>query len=182
MRTAVIVSLALGIAATSALSGQSAPQSFRSSVNLILVDVTVRDGKGLPIRNLQASDFEVLENGKPQAVLTFAQEEITQTASTIVTAATLSRVGGTPGAVPVTVSPTAASPANAAPRSTESAGATVVDASQGPLTSSEVAGHRVWVLLFDTSSMQPEDVQKAADAAITWGQERMSTADLVAVA
>jgi VWFA-related protein len=30
--------------------------------------------------------------------------------------------------------------------------------------------------------MQPEDVQKAADAAIKWGKERMSPADLVAVA
>ena len=38
------------------------------------------------------------------------------------------------------------------------------------------------MLLFDTSSMQPEDVQKAADAAIKWGKERMSPADLVAVA
>ena len=57
-----------------------------------------------------------------------------------------------------------------------------VDASRGPLTSEEVAGHRIWVLLFDTSSMQPEDVQKAADAAIKWGKERMSPADLVAIA
>ena len=37
-------------------------------------------------------------------------------------------------------------------------------------------------LLFDTSSMQPEDVQKAADSAIKWVDEDMSTADLVAVA
>src|SRR5438876_929078 len=51
-----------------------------------------------------------------------------------------------------------------------------------PLTSNEVAGHRIWVLLFDTSSMQPEDVQKAVDAALKWTDTKMSPADLVAVA
>jgi VWFA-related protein len=57
-----------------------------------------------------------------------------------------------------------------------------VDAANGPLTSNEVAGHRVWVLLFDTSSMQPEDVQKAVDAAVKWTTDKMSPADLVAIA
>jgi VWFA-related protein len=45
-----------------------------------------------------------------------------------------------------------------------------------------VAGHRLLTLLFDTSSMAPEDVQKAADAAIKWVDEQMTPADLVAVA
>ena len=51
-----------------------------------------------------------------------------------------------------------------------------------PLTSEDVAGHRLLTLLFDTSSMQPEDVQKAADAAMKWVDEQMTPADLVAVA
>src|SRR5436190_6234294 len=51
-----------------------------------------------------------------------------------------------------------------------------------PLTSEDVAGHRLLTLLFDTSTMQPEDVQKAADAAIKWVNEQMGPADLVAVA
>jgi VWFA-related protein len=37
-------------------------------------------------------------------------------------------------------------------------------------------------LLFDTSSMQPEDVQKATDQALKWVDEKMTPADLVAVA
>ena len=154
--------IALMLTAPSVVGGQQAPPpAFRSSVNLILVDVTVRDGKGLPVRNLQASDFEILENGKPQAIVTFAQEDVTVPAQTIVTASTLTRLGEAKGGVPVTAA---------------------VDATRGPLTSEEVAGRRIWVLLFDTSSMQPEDVQRAADSAITWGQERMSPADLVAIA
>src|SRR5205085_9468811 len=45
-----------------------------------------------------------------------------------------------------------------------------------------VAGRRLLTLLFDTSSMQPEDVQKATDEAIRWVDEKMTTSDLVAVA
>ncbi|PYR24787.1 MAG: VWA domain-containing protein, partial [Acidobacteria bacterium] len=51
-----------------------------------------------------------------------------------------------------------------------------------PLTSDEVAGHRLLTLLFDTSSMQPEDVQKAVDGAVKWVDGQMTPADLVAVA
>ncbi|HYN09026.1 MAG TPA: VWA domain-containing protein [Vicinamibacterales bacterium] len=173
------------LAAPSFVQGQAQP-AFRSSVNLILVDVTVRDGKGQPVRDLRASDFEILENGKPQTIVTFAQEDITQTAQAIVTASTLTRVGEARSGVPVRVATnSAADPKAAAPPTAGTVAAppaTGIDASRGALTSEEVAGRRIWVLLFDTSSMQPEDVQKAADAAIKWGQERMSPADLVAIA
>jgi len=171
--------IVLILAAPSFVVGQQQP-SFRSSVNLILVDVTVRDGKGQPVRNLTANDFEILENGKAQTIVTFAQEDVAQPAQTIVTAATLTRVGEAKSGVPVRVAATAGTdPKTAAAAAVTAAG---VDATRGPLTSEEVAGRRIWVLLFDTSSMQPEDVQKAADAAIKWGKERMSPADLVAVA
>jgi VWFA-related protein len=180
MRTLVPACLLVLLLAAPALpAGQAAPQ-FRSSVNLVLVDVTVRDGKGQPVRNLQATDFELLENGRPQAIVTFAQEDITVPASTIVSSSTLTQLAAGGSTVPVRVAaPAAGLPATAA---ATPAPAERVDASRGPLTSAEVAGRRIWILLFDTSSMQPEDVQKAADAAIKWGQERMSAADLVAVA
>jgi len=60
MRIRVIGCLgALVLAWSAVLWGQSAPQTpaFRSGVNLILVDVTVRDRKGEPVRNRKASDF-----------------------------------------------------------------------------------------------------------------------------
>ena len=177
---AILILVLLLVAASSVVTGQ-APQ-FRSSVNLILVDVTVRDAKGQPIRNLTAADFEILENGKVQEIVSFAREDVAQTAPTIVSASTLNRLGEAKSGVAVRVAPPPTPPAtdpNAASRGTSAGN---VDATRGPLTSEEVAGRRIWVLLFDTSSMQPEDVQKAADAAIKWGQERMSPADLVAIA
>src|SRR5205823_14125413 len=89
------------------------------------------------------------------------------TAPEIAAGATLSAAVARPPAA-------GASPAPAAPA--------VVDADAKPLTSDDVAGHRLLTLGFDTSSMQPEDVQQAADAAIKWIDEQMAPADLVAVA
>jgi VWFA-related protein len=65
---------------------------FRGSVNVILVDVNVRDKKGEPVENLTAADFELFENGKPQDITSFAFEKVAPAASAIVTASTLSRL------------------------------------------------------------------------------------------
>ena len=51
-----------------------------------------------------------------------------------------------------------------------------------PLAPEALAGRRLIVLLFDVSSMQPEDVQRAVDSAAKYVDERMTSADLVAVA
>ena len=45
-----------------------------------------------------------------------------------------------------------------------------------------LAGRRLITLLFDVSSMQPEDVQRAVDSANKYVDKQMSPADLVAVA
>jgi len=202
MRTRLIVWLTafvLVLSGTSGLLGQqpsqqgqapaapsSRPQSvFRSAVNVILVDVDVRDKNGSPIAGLKASDFDLREDGKSQEIVTFAFEEITSKASAIETAQMLSIAASQKGAVPITVAapqkPDAAAAEKAASPEPPPA-AVAADRGAVPLTSNEVAGHRVWILLFDTSSMQPEDVQKAADAAISWTDSKMSPADLVAVA
>lgn len=64
---------ALGI---SALHAQDAPartgQTFKSATRLIQVSVVVHDGRRRPVADLKAEDFEVLENGKPQAISLFS--------------------------------------------------------------------------------------------------------------
>ena len=50
------------------------------------------------------------------------------------------------------------------------------------MTSEMLAGRRLITLLFDISSMQPEDVQRAVDSATKYVDEKMTPADLVAVA
>jgi VWFA-related protein len=150
-----------------ATPAQDIPQ-FRSSISLVLVDVVVRDRSGVAVKGLSADDFEILEDGVRQQIQTFAFEEITSKAASIDTASALS-AGSIRGA------PTTANAVGSEPPAVD-----VVPAR--PLTSSEVAGHRVMTLLFDTSAMQPDEVQKAVDSASEWVENRMSSADLVAVA
>jgi VWFA-related protein len=44
---------------------------FRSETQLVLMDVSVTDSRGAPVKGLQAGDFTLLENGKPQALRVF---------------------------------------------------------------------------------------------------------------
>jgi VWFA-related protein len=64
MKTAPL--LALGSMALIAFSATS--QDLVVDVNLRLLDVFVEDESGLPVLDLKADDFEVLENGQPQEV------------------------------------------------------------------------------------------------------------------
>jgi VWFA-related protein len=45
--------------------------TFRTGINFVRVDVIVSDKKGTPVPDLKATDFEVLEDGKPQAIEQF---------------------------------------------------------------------------------------------------------------
>ncbi len=159
--------------AASARQQPPAPASrptFRSNVNLVLVDVVVRDQKGAIVTGLKADDFELLEDGRPQQIQSFAFEEISKNAPA-------------PGAP---VSSATAGVSSTPPASPSAAAQPSVDLNpnddQRPLTSDEAAGHRLMILLFDTSSMQPDEVQKAASSALKWVDEQMTTSDLVAVA
>jgi VWFA-related protein len=141
------------------------PPVFRSGTNLVLVDVVVRDRTGAIVRGLTADDFQLLEDGQPQQIQSFAFEQIGAQGQPMTTAGLLSSINGGSGPVRVL---DAAQP-DAAP-------------STAPLGTTDLAGHRLIVIVFDTSSMQPEDVQSAIDAADTWVKDRMTDADLVAVA
>jgi VWFA-related protein len=48
---------------------------FRVSANLVQVDAVVTDSKGNHIRNLEAADFQIFEDGKPQKITYFSRME-----------------------------------------------------------------------------------------------------------
>jgi VWFA-related protein len=143
---------------------------FRSRLNLISVDVIVRDKAGAVVRGLTANDFEIREDGRPQEVSSFSFEEISQKPLAAVESAEL--LAGVEARLAEDAK-RAASPVKAA--APEPAG-------PPPMTSEMLAGRRLITLVFDVSSMQPEDVQRAVDSAQKYVSEQMSAADLIAVA
>jgi len=47
------------------------PPTFRTGINFVRVDVILTDKNGNPVADLQPSDFDVTEDGKPQKIETF---------------------------------------------------------------------------------------------------------------
>ena len=151
----------------SAQPNPQAPQPvFRSRREVITVDAIVRDKSGAIARGLTAADFEIREDGRPQEVLNFSFEEIRDNAPAKIETADL--LAGVEARLQEQTRPAASAAAPPAP-----AAAT--------LTSESMAGRRLITLLFDVSSMQPDDVQRAVDSAQKYVSEKMSAADLVAV-
>jgi VWFA-related protein len=171
IRYAVAASI-VAVAATATPSRPVAQQRpvFRSNLNVVSVDVIVRDKSGAVVRGLTAADFEIREDGRPQAIASFSFEEITEKALPALETADL--LGGVEARMAEEAGRSTAAPA-AKPEPA---------AAPTPMTSDMVAGRRLITLLFDVSSMQPEDVQRAVDAARKYVDEKMTAADLVAVA
>ncbi len=71
---ALVVTAALGVVGLAQQQPppqQPPPPVFKTGVELVQVDVVVRDQSGLPIHGLLAEDFVVLDRGKPQPISTF---------------------------------------------------------------------------------------------------------------
>lgn len=129
---------------------------FRSRSELVLVNVTVRDRNGNLVRDLKREDFTVLEDRKPQQVVSFDLENTAAVVSSGVEEAPLLATGkssknGTASGAP-----------------TESADRPLKD-------------HRLIILFFDLSSMQPDEIGRAVTAAERYLDQQISPADLVAL-
>ena len=71
MRFSLMVSLTMVVVADLLASQQNstgAAPSFRTQVDLVQLDVRVTDARGAFVPDLTAADFEILEDGRPQAV------------------------------------------------------------------------------------------------------------------
>ena len=127
-------------------------QTIRVKSEIVLTNVVVRDKKtGQIVKGLKASDFTIMENGKPQTIASFDYQNVDE-------AAVL------------------------AEKSTVSGKATIADLLNRDLaaTPEQLRDHRLIVMFFDLSSMQPEDIDRAVEAAEDYINKKMQPADLVA--
>jgi VWFA-related protein len=76
-RSAVASAVAAGLTVCS-LQGQSPTDqqraTFRSAVDLVSIQASVRDKHGRPLPGLKASDFEVRDNGQPRSILSLRSD------------------------------------------------------------------------------------------------------------
>ena len=132
------------------------PQKFtlRTETELVLVNVSVRDSNGNFVRDLRKEDFTLLEDGKPQEIVSID----TENSDNVVTAQAPANLIGTLRA-----------PTNSAP------------AQPPAISESDLRDRRLIVLFFDLTSMQPEEIERAAKSALQYTDKQMSPADIVSV-
>jgi VWFA-related protein len=77
MRSSHTVARAIlpAVVGAATLLAQQAP-TFRAEIDSVQLDVRVVDEEGRFVRDLTASDLQILENGQPQAISTFAMVDI----------------------------------------------------------------------------------------------------------
>jgi Ca-activated chloride channel family protein len=78
MKRGSLITVAAVVAATAALSGYQgqppAVPTFKAGVDLVRVAAVVRDHKGRFVQDLNAKDFEVLEDGREQQITDFRRD------------------------------------------------------------------------------------------------------------
>jgi VWFA-related protein len=147
-----------GFALPLALPGQQpAPgYTFRAQTELVLVNVSVHDKNGEPVRDLKPEDFTVLEDNKPQKVATFDVEN-TQNAPQVAT----QQVN------------LLSEPVKKARGATSAAASNPQDQA--------IRDHRLIILFFDLSAMQPDEIERSSEAAQDYLKRQMQPADLVSI-
>jgi VWFA-related protein len=128
-----------------------------ANVNRVLTNVVVRDKKtGALIKGLKESDFQIFEDKKPQKITTFDYQNVDEA----VNLAETQTVSGTTTTKKKSIADIVNNQFAAAPE--------------------ELKDRRLIVMFFDLSSMQPEDVTRAVDAAKDYINNHMAPADMAA--
>ena len=127
---------------------------FKAETELVLVNVTVRDKSGKVVRDLKKENFTILEDNKPQQVSSFDFEQVDM-------------------AVPAPAQAVLAAPKSAT-KDTSAAAPAITQ-------KFDMRDHRLVVLFFDMTSMEPEEIDRAVDAARRFVSKQMGPADMVGV-
>jgi VWFA-related protein len=169
-RRAAVAIVALIAAATAAAprAQQDTPRfDLATGVSIVLVDIVVRDSSGNVVRGLSPENFRILEDKRPQKIESFQFKDV-DAAAVAAAESEIQLLQGLEDKLRAEVK-----------RAASAESTTVADPSA--ITPEELANRRMLVLLFDVSSMQQEDLERAADAGNTYVDEQMTDADLISV-
>ena len=133
---------------------QQATPAIRATSEMVLVNVVARDKKGNLVRDLKQQDFTVLEDGQKQQLASFDFENIDELALAQKQMAT---TNGASGPAPVKTPP------------------------QPAERTTDARDRRLILLFFDFSAMDPEQIDRAVDAAKKYVNTKMQSADLIAI-
>jgi VWFA-related protein len=153
---AIVFAIPLAFAQNPAPVSSTPQGGFTLKMNgeLVLTNVVARDAKtGEVVRGLKQSDFRVYENGKEQQIASFDFQSVDM-------ATPLNEA---------TVTGLAAGPATGGSK------AVVVARPE------DLRNHRLIVMFFDLTSMQPEDLERSVEAAQQFLRTKLQPADLVAL-
>jgi VWFA-related protein len=151
---AVAVLLALVLLCSTSPSQQQTGYVFHAESDLVLVNVTARDKSGKFVPGLKPEDFTILEDNKPQKIVSFDVENV--------------------DAVP------ASDVAQAKPLPEAASGQASTTASTADL-SAQFKDRRLIVLFFDLSAMEPDEIDRAVSSAERYVDTQMAPADLVSI-
>src|SRR5260370_40913127 len=142
---------------------------FGTTTQLVVVDVSVKDKSGNPIKGLKPADFNITEDGKKQDIKVFTYQELEEAA--------------TPEPVPAK----AAAPAPKTPEAPATPAAPVVKS----VTANQIApsrpgevkykDRRRLVMFFDMTSMPIQDQIRSQTAAEKCVKTQMTPSDLMAI-
>src|SRR5579885_890940 len=168
MRPITAILLVWAMIAPAQQDSPSIPKSgvkFSSTVQLVVVDVTVKDKSGKPIEGLTDKDFTITEDGKPQTIRVFKFQRLEE------------EVLPEPALTP---RPQPKAPAE----ETEKPQVKPLTANQiAPSRPGEVKyqDRRLLVMFFDMTSMPIQDQIRAQTAALKFIKSQMTKSDLMAI-
>jgi VWFA-related protein len=134
-------------------SQQPSDYVFHAESELVLVNVTVKDKSGKFVPGLKPENFTILEDNKPQKIVSFDVENVDALPAQEVTQA---------NPLPET-----------APETTPASAATDISA--------QFKDRRLIVLFFDLSAMEPDEIDHAVTSAEHYIDAQMLPADLVSI-
>src|SRR5215831_6731082 len=131
--------------------------TLKTSTEIVLVNVVVKDKDDKLVKDLKAEDFTILEDGKKQDIVSI---DVENTDSVVTAEAPKAEL---------------LSNLNSTTPSKPNSAATAL------LTENDLKDRRLIVLFFDLSSLQPEEVERSAKSAMEYVDKQMAPADLVSV-